>query len=290
MDACSKIYTTGIFASTSRRGRTFFLQEADITLLSAAGLLEPFQSPDQSSLLLLSGTNHRFTHDDELCWLSQLALDFAKTATGPVAFCSAQSVGPLNSMLQRETIPNLLGAIIYQLLTWEDDFARKWRGEVDRTACTEAWQTDTLRMQKQLLLTLLDALAERSDNDDHDRKGNLAPTTIVIDRPDACCIEPAGGGRREWPIGKMLLKLVESLLEVVKEARGIIKVIVIMHAIRSEEKCSTMKFSWESLEKEWKPPMLVYRRGWEQGKRVAKSEDLGPCTADCYWVNDTSKF
>jgi hypothetical protein len=276
MDACSNIYTTGLFASTSRRGRTILLQEANITLLSTAGLLEPFQSPDQSSLLLLSGTNHHYsTHYVELCWLSPLALDFARTATGPVAFYSTQSVGPLDSILQRETIPNLLGAIIYQLLTWEDDFARQWRGAVDRAACTEAWQTDTLRMQKELLLALLNALAERSDNNDHDRKGNIAPTTIVIDRPDAFCIEPAGGGRREWPIGDMLLELVESLLKVVKEARGIIKVVVIMHAAFSDEDRSEVKFSWERLEKEWKPPMLVCRRDWEQGRRVAKSEDLG---------------
>jgi hypothetical protein len=241
-------------------------------ILSTAGLLEPFQSPGQSSLLLLSGTNH--LHYVQLCWLSPLALKFARTATGPVAFYSTQSVGPPDSNLQRETIPNLLGAIIYQLLTWEDDFAREWRRTVDRAACTEAWRTDTLGEQKKLLLTLLNKLAERSGNHDHDRMGDMAPTTIVIDRPDALCIEPAGGGRREWPIGEMLLELVESLLEVVEEARGIIKVVVIMHAAFSDEAHSEFKFSWEGLEKKWKPPMLVCRRDWKQERRAAKSEDL----------------
>ena len=276
MDACSRIYTTGLFSSTSRRGRTILLQEANIALLSTASLLEPFLSPGQSSLLLLSGTNHHSsTHYNELCWLSPLALDFARTATGPVAFYSTQSDGPLDSILQRETIPNLLSAIIYQLLTWEDDFARQWRGAVDHAACTEAWRTDTLRMQKELLLTLLNALAEPSDNNEHGRNGNIAPTTIIIDRPDALCIERAGGGRREWPIGEKLLELVESLLEVVKEARGIIKVVVTMHAAFSDEGRSEVKWFWERLEKRWKPPMLVCRRDWEQGRREAKSEGIG---------------
>ena len=62
IDACATVKPAGIFASASRRDRTIHLQEADTDLLYTTGLLARFQSPTQSSLLLLSGTNHLTLH------------------------------------------------------------------------------------------------------------------------------------------------------------------------------------------------------------------------------------
>jgi hypothetical protein len=236
------------------------------------GLLDPFQSPTQSSLLLISGKNHHsYGGDARLCWLSPIALDFARVASGPLAFYSTQRAGPVESPSQRDTLPSLLNTVIYQLLTWEDDFAREWRGTVERAVGTEAWRTDTMTTQKELLLALLNAWADRSNGNGEDRDNSTAPTTIIIDRPDALCIKSADGGRPEWPIGDALLNLVDVLLEVLKDARGVVKVVIVMHAAFSVEDHPQLRWSGERLEKKEKPPLLVCKRNWEQGTREAES-------------------
>lgn len=267
IEACSDIYTPELFASISRRGRTIFLEEANIALLSTAGLLDLFQLPTKSSFLLLSGTNHdSFNKCDDLCWLSPLALDIGRKATGPLAFYSTQFTGPENSNTQRDTISKLLVILIYQLLTWEGKFAREWRHVVDRATNTEAWHTGTLKTQKKLLLELLNALADRNNGNSCDQKYDIAPITLIIDRPDAFC-ELAKDGGRDWPISDALYELVEVLLEVLNDARGIVKVVMIMHSSFSGENNWNMKWLWENLEKKYKPPILVCRRNWDQGKR-----------------------
>lgn len=85
------------------------------------------------------------------------------------------------------------------------------------------------------------------------------PTSIIIDRPDYFCIEPADGGRREWPIS-------DALLEVLKVAKGVVKVVVVMHDAYlgvSEQ----ISWNWGRLEKKSKQPLLVSRLNWEQGTR-----------------------
>ena len=154
-----------------------------------------------------------------LCWLSPISLDFARIASGPLAFHSTQCAGAVDSLARRDTLPNVLNSVIYQLLTWDDDFSRQWRGTVERAVGMEAWRTDPMSAQKELLLTLLNAWAERANIDGHENHNPSAPTSIIIDRPDSFCIESADGGRREWPISDALLNTVELLLEVLKVAR-----------------------------------------------------------------------
>lgn len=134
IEACSKVYPSGILASASRRGRRIPLQDGTTSLLSSEGLLAPFQASDQSSLLLLSGSNyHGCRAGENLCWLSPIALDAARSATGPLAFHSSQTAGAIELLAQRQPFSSLLNCIIYQLLTWDDDFSREWRGTVERT-------------------------------------------------------------------------------------------------------------------------------------------------------------
>ena len=258
--ACGIVYPDGIFTQVSRRGRIILLQEADNALLSATGLLGQFQSPAQSSLFLVTGTNHHSlvsTHG--LCWLSPFTLEFAKQAAGPLAFFSTQSNGHIDSVSKRVSISTILNAIIYQLLTWNDDLARKYCGTIHRAARAESWQTESSSRQKGLLLEILNALTE------HPNVNN--PTTIIIDRLDAVCIYPTDGGKCESPNGDELIEFVESLLEILEEAEGVVKVVVTMHAAFSDENDPGVKYNWEHLEKKWRPPLLVSKRGWEQYAR-----------------------
>lgn len=108
--------------------------------------------------------------------------------------------------------------------------------------------------------------AERANIDGHENHNPSAPTSIIIDRPDSFCIESADGGRREWPISDTLLNTVELLLEVLKVAKGVVKVVVVMHDAYlgvSEQ----MSWNWGRLEKKSKQPLLVSRLNWEQGTR-----------------------
>lgn len=283
MDACSTIYTPELFARVSRRGRTILLQEADTAFLSTAGLLDQFQCPTQPSLLLVSGTNHHsLPNTNGLCWLSPVTLEIGRQATGPLAFCSTHYAGHVDSVRQRDTLTNLVDAILYQLLIWDDDVARKCCGTVKRAACAETWQTEPMKARRGLLLELLNALAEVPSARSHNNnRVHTKPTTIVIDRLDAVSIEPEGGGKRERPSGDELLDFVEMLLEVLAEAKGTVKVVVTMHAAFTEESRPEMRYRWEVLEKDWEKkreknresPKLVCRREWEQGTREAEGQE-----------------
>ena len=172
----------------------------------------------------------------------------------------------MDSLSRRDTLPNLLSSVIYQLLTWDDDFSREWRGSVERTVRTDAWRTNSMRAQKELLLKLLNAWAVRANIDGYENNNASAPISIIIDRPDAFCIEPADGGRREWPICDALLVIVELLLEILKEVKGVVKVVVVMHAAFSEVS-EQLSWQWKMLEKKWQRPLLVSRRSWQQETR-----------------------
>lgn len=76
-------------------------------------------------------------------------------------------------------------------------------------------------------MVLLNAWAKRLNYlKKHD---TLAPTTIVIDRPDTLKAL-VGDGTPVWPICDRLLDLTRGMLEVLDEAHGVVKVIVTMHA------------------------------------------------------------
>ena len=280
-DVCNNIYTPELFSQISRHGRTLFLQEANIALLSEAGLFDSFQSPSQSCLLLLSGTNHHsFPNSCGLCWLSPLTVELVKQAIGPSAFFSTHYAGHVDNVIERCPLTTLIDAIIYQLLVWHDDVARKCCGAVKRAASADTWGREPMKARKALLLELLNALAEISDieNNNHNAR-NADVTTIVIDRLDAVSIEPKHGGKRERPSGDELLEFVEFLLEVMNEARGTVKTVVTMHAAFTEESLPEMRYSWGQLqkdsdkrwEKDQKSPLLICRREWEQGTRETKS-------------------
>ncbi|KAL6721021.1 hypothetical protein ACLMJK_000121 [Lecanora helva] len=257
IEACSTVYSPGLFGSTSRRGRTYVLQECDRHLLSASGLLEPFQSLQKSSLLLMSGINHQFfPYYNTLCWLSPVTVDLARSARGSLAFYSTQYAGGTDSLSSRHTLPTLFNSIIYQLLTWNEDFSRQWRGTVERAVAAETWKTDLMSAQKNLLLVLLNAWADRNDD------VSEAPTTIIIDRPDAFCIESTADGTRKWPIVDELLDVVETLLEIVTEAKVVVKVLVVMNTASSEG-FRAQTWEWDRLEKQWGQTLLSKRK-WEQ--------------------------
>ena len=71
-------------------------------------------------------------------------------------------------------------------------------------------------MQKELLLKLLNTLAERCRSDSHEEaKRNIKPTTIIIDRLDTVSVEPGHDGKRERPSGDDLLGFVRFWLEAI---------------------------------------------------------------------------
>ena len=280
VDACSNIYTPEIFTRISRHGRTILLQEANSALLSEAGLLDQFQSPSQSSLLLLSGTNyHSLPNTNGLCWLSPLTIELAKRATGPSAFYSTYHAGHIDSVKQRCPLTSLIDAVIYQLLVWDEDVARKCCGVVKRAACADAWLKEPIEARRGLVLELLNALAELPDVENQSNNlRDAKATTIVIDRLDAVSVQPERGGKRERPSGDELLEFVEFLLNIIGEAKGTVKAVVTMHSAFTEESRPDMRYSWGRLQKDWdkrwkkdrKSPLLLCKHEWEQGTKETK--------------------
>ena len=274
METCTSVYYPGLFASTSLRGRTIFLQEASTGLLSSADLAS-FEAPGQSSLLLLTGTNrYRYGAGESLCWLSPIALDVARKATGPLAFHSTQCARSESRQSRRADHLTLLNTIIYQLLTWDDDFAREECAKVECAINTQRWQVNPLEVQKELLLRLLDELPGDHNTCDPNDRATIAPKTIILDRPDACCKNTVGGGRPEWPIGSVLLDLVEMLLGVLKESKSVVKVLIVMDAAASSAwGRPELKHIWDRLERKAEQPVkFMHRYDWEQQTREVESE------------------
>ena len=188
----------------------------------------------------------------------------------------------MNNVRQRDTLTNIVNAILYQLLVCNNDVAKKWHGTVERATRAETWQTEPMEARRALLLDLLNALADIPRVRSHDNSaGDTKPTTIIIDRLDAISIEPAGGGKREVPSGGDLREFVEMLLEVLDKAKGIVKVVVTMHAAFTEENCPEVKHRWEWLQEDWekkwkkdpKSPRLTCRLDWEQRTREVKGQE-----------------
>ena len=189
----------------------------------------------------------------------------------------------MSNVRQRDTLTNIVNAILYQLLVCDNDVARKWCGTVERATRAATWQIEPMKARSALLLDLLNVLADIPRVRSHDNTaGDTKPTTIIIDRLDAISVEPAGGGKREVPSGGDLRDFVEMLLEVLDEAKGIVKVVVTMHAAFTEENCPEVKHMWEWLQDDWekkwkkdpKSPRLTCRRDWEQGTRFPEISSL----------------
>lgn len=201
---------------------------------------------NHSSLLLLSGENFdNYEAGEGLCWLSPAAFEVTTALIGlksRLAFYSTRRSPGHRYIATKESKEKLIAAIILQILHWDSGLFGTMYDGVKRTAQGLTAKENPFEEQKLLLIRILNQWT------------NPGHVYIIMDRID---------GFEDSPV----LDVVEALLDVIQEARIIVKILAVAHSAfwkRAEKQCHDTDGRLLSSGRRLKENQFLYKVCWKQ--------------------------
>lgn len=211
---------------------------------------------EHSSLLFLSGKNWVDVCGTTFSWLSYIAVFVAerlRREKSHVVYYCCQVEYTLTAR-KRRSLQQLVASLSYQLAALRPEMLRERTEEIRSVVGGDAWRSsdigEALPAISNLFLDLLTAFEEHET------------VTLVIDRIDQCCWSSGCDDD-----GSALPEALESLLNIAKKAKCVVKVLIITCSTSS---CTLTKWDRKELRKQGKE-RYIEKLNWDQESEMTGS-------------------